>query len=165
MFFLRGGSHVIQFPDIPLPNPEREDLHSEIPKRCCNRSGVSAIGIAIGDEKYDFGRVFSRVTKDLLWRHREDPRVSERASLLPLLAKVVPEKHWSVRGMQKQAQIGICNSFIDTQWASKPLKMCHCQQPCHHHPHLHRACWWRTKVYGMRFTEWLWQTNCHFLWS
>lgn len=65
MFFLRGGSHVIQFPDIPLPNPEREDLHSEIPKRCCNRSGVSAIGIAVGDEKYDFGGVFSRVTKDL----------------------------------------------------------------------------------------------------
>lgn len=65
MFFLRGGSHVIQFPDIPLPNPKREDLHSEVPQRCCNRSGVSPVRIAIGDEKYDFGGVFSGVTKDL----------------------------------------------------------------------------------------------------
>lgn len=66
MFLLRGGSHVVQFPDIPLPNPEREDLHSKVPQRRCDGSGVSAVGIAIGDEKYDFGGVFSRVTKDLL---------------------------------------------------------------------------------------------------
>lgn len=66
VFLLRGRSHVIQFPDISLPNPKREDLHSKVPQGCCNGSGVSAVGIAIGDEKYDFGGVLSRVTKDLL---------------------------------------------------------------------------------------------------
>lgn len=65
MFLLRGGSHIIQFPNVSLPYAKSEDLHTKISQRCRNWPGISSIGISISDEKYNFGGVFSGMTKNL----------------------------------------------------------------------------------------------------
>lgn len=59
-------SHVVEFPDVALPDAQGEDLHTTFPQSRCHRPRVSAIGVAIGDQENGFGGVGTGVTQDLL---------------------------------------------------------------------------------------------------
>lgn len=58
--------HVVQLPDVALPDAQGEDLHAAFPQSGRHRPGVPAVGVAVGDEENDLGGVGTGVTEDLL---------------------------------------------------------------------------------------------------
>lgn len=62
----RVGGHVVELPDVPLPDAQSEDLNTSLPQSCRHRPRVSTIRVAIGDEENDFSGITARLTKDLL---------------------------------------------------------------------------------------------------
>lgn len=55
-------SHVVEFPDIALPDAQGKDLHTTFPQSRRHRPRVSAIGVAISDQENGFGGVGTGVT-------------------------------------------------------------------------------------------------------
>lgn len=61
---LRG--HVVQLPDVALPDAQGEDLHAALPQGRRHRPRVPTIGVAVGDQENGFGGVGAGVAQDLL---------------------------------------------------------------------------------------------------
>lgn len=61
---LRG--HVVQLPDVALPDAQGEDLHATLPQGRRHRPRVPAIGVSVGDQENGFGGVGAGVAQDLL---------------------------------------------------------------------------------------------------
>lgn len=66
---LRG--HVVELPDVTLPDAQREDLDAALPQGRSHRPGVSAVRVAVGDQEDDLGGVGAGLTQDLLFGWKE----------------------------------------------------------------------------------------------
>lgn len=64
------GGHVVELPDVTLPDAQGEDLHTAVPQSCRHRPRVPAVRVAIGDEEDDLGGVTAGVTEDLLSKRK-----------------------------------------------------------------------------------------------
>lgn len=62
----RVGGHVVELPDVSLPDAQSEDLNTSLPQSCRHRPRVSTIRVTIGDEENYFRGITTRLTKDLL---------------------------------------------------------------------------------------------------
>lgn len=58
--------HVVQLPDVSLPDAQSEDLDAALPQSGGHRPRVPAVGVAVGDQENDLGGVGAGVTQDLL---------------------------------------------------------------------------------------------------
>lgn len=68
-FGLRG--HVMELPDVTLPDSQSEDLNATFPQSCCHWPRVSAIRVAIGDQENYLGGIKAGVTQDLLLERKK----------------------------------------------------------------------------------------------
>jgi len=58
--------HVVQLPDVALPDAQGEDLNAAFPQRRRHRPRVAAVGVAVGDQENGPGGVGAGVTQYLL---------------------------------------------------------------------------------------------------
>lgn len=58
--------HVVELPDVTLPDAQSEDLDTTFPQSCRHWTRVAAIRVAVGDQENDLGGISTGVTEDLL---------------------------------------------------------------------------------------------------
>ena len=63
----RLWGHVMELPDVTLPDAQREDLDTSLSQSRCHRSRVSTVRVAICDEENDLRSIATGVTKYLLF--------------------------------------------------------------------------------------------------
>lgn len=61
---LRG--HVVQLPDVSLPDAQSEDLNASLSESSRHRSRVAPVRVAVSDEEDCLGSVPAGVTENLL---------------------------------------------------------------------------------------------------
>lgn len=66
VLLFRVGGHVMELPDVPLPDAQSEDLNTSLPQSCRHWPRVSTVRVTIGDEENDLGGVSTGLTKNLL---------------------------------------------------------------------------------------------------
>ena len=74
------GRHVVELPDVPLPDAQGEDLHALLLQYQRHGPGVAAVGVAVRDQKDGLGGVGAGVAQDLLSEGDERGRERERAA-------------------------------------------------------------------------------------
>lgn len=80
---LRG--HVVKLLDVALPDAQGEDLNAALPQGRRHRPGVTAVGVAVGDQEDDLAGAGSGVVQDLLSEEPEEEEKKNQTSVSAFL--------------------------------------------------------------------------------
>lgn len=62
--------HVVEFPDVTLPDAQSEDLNTTFPQSCRHWPRVSTVRVAISDQENGLGGIRTGLTQNLLLENK-----------------------------------------------------------------------------------------------